>query len=372
VATNTYKYIYLVLGILIIGAGGFAFYIYEQSIAAPQVTQPASTVATGTPQFVENTSSPTDASIAQAYTDLYSNSSTTNFTDALQTLVTIAADDKNTNAQRAEALNGINYAYTQSDFDAGTIRDVVFSKPPFSTYYSGSNASSTDPLHPTSGPDVAAVEAALVKLNELSNALIPNHYALSRIEISMVFAFQRAAVGLPVAQQKSLKAQYGKQMEPVAAAYDALAPLDSSSAYPLSMRLQIMFAHASALAFIGQAENDPTYLDRGEALFQQTIQLGDSYTAANPNSTPVLNQTLLARIFYAAYYWGRYKTSNPALIENVLLPLTDVATIQNTTVYKTYLPSNKNTNVGPFTILRAIALQMPALKTFLQGEGWKF
>ena len=291
---------------------------------------------------------------------------------SVATLRDIAADENNTNLERAQALNGINYAYTQSNFDAADIANIVFSQPPFSAYYTAPTTQSVDPLHPESGPNVAAVEAGLVKLNELSNSLVPNHYAITRMELADIFSYQRDSVNESASQAAALETQQADKIKDLVAAFNALPPLASLKSYSASMTIQIMFAHASALAFVGHAEHDKTYLTNGEAAFQQTISFGDSYQKSNPDSLLVQDQTLLARIFYATYYWKEYQKTDPQRIEAVLEPLTDVSSVQNTAVYTSYLPTHKDANVGPFTTLRLVAAVMPELKTFLQGLGWKF
>src|SRR5581483_5972618 len=100
-----------------------------------------------------------------------------------------------------------------------------------------------------------------------------------------------------------------------------------------------------------------------------TIAQGEASSSA---SLAVVDETALARIFYASYYWQHYKTTNPSKIENELLPLTTEPAVKQTDVYLAYLPSHKNASVPPFTRLRAIAKVMPQLKTFLEGAGWTF
>lgn len=313
--------------------------------------------------------------IASAYDTIAIINSTTDtvrVTNALKTLRDIAANDQNPPLERAAALNGINFAYTESSFDANLIKEVVFSEPPFSMYYTPSAASGVDPLHPESGADVQAVEAALVKLNELSNALLPNHYALSRMAIAQVFAYQRAAVGKTQAERAELFTSHANTIKNLIAAYDALPPLLQMEPMSDVMKMQIMFVYGSVLEFVGQALDDSSYINRGEQVFIDTIRYGEAYPAGNFDSLRMVNSTLLARIFYASHYWKYYRTSEPEKIRAVLRPLTDVEKVKNTTVHTEYLPTHKEAKVAPFTVLRAVAQGMPELKTYLEGRGWTF
>jgi len=373
--TNKHLLISLVvlIGVLILaGLAGFSLYSTSQ-------LQPGDNNGLNSLPVLQTSTStvnPTDARIEAAYAVVESkevlSQGNTDLLNALATFRDVAADTNNTNFQRAQALNGINYAYTQSNFDATDVYDVVFSQPPFSSYYTASTTEAVDPLRPASGSNAAAVEAALVNLNELSNSLTPNHYAISRMEVADVFAFQRIVAQSPASQKTQLQQTYAAKMKDLIAAFNALPSLSSIQTYSPPMRLQIMFVHASALAFVGRTFKDQTYLDEGESAFQDTIDLAGTYSPTDAYFNLTLNQSLLARIEYASYYWNEYQQTDPQRIEAVLQPLTDVATVKDTAVYTNYLPSIKNMQVAPASVLRTVAAQMPTLKTFLQGEGWTF
>ncbi len=355
-----------VLAVLVILAcfGGYFIYQKIRTMGAATGNQAATVV--------------TEQKVAVAYNDIehklqYAQEDPS-LVSALTAFREIAADTNNSPIVRARALNGINYAYTQSNFDAEDVQKVVFSTPPFSAYYTAPSQVTVDPLHPESGSEVAAVESALVKLNELSNSLIPNHYAISRMEVANIFAYQRDVAGETSTSTKQQIGQtYALKQKQLIAAYDALGGLGAEkSEYSLSMYIQIMFAHAGSVSFVGTTLEDKDYLARGEKEFNDVIALGDAYPRTSANAVAIRNQTLLARIFYISFYWKEYKVSNPQKMKDVIRPLTDLSVVQGTTVYKEYLPSHKDVKVPPFTVLRAMAKQMPELKTFLTGLGWVF
>jgi len=356
---NTYKTLGTLVVIILIGAGGVWY--YENKVAVVPSVVPTQQ---------------TRAVITASYAKLYQPAQPTAFSAGLQQLRDIAADDQSTPVARMQALNGINFAYTQSTFDADTIYNIVFSSPPFAQLYDSSLETTVDILHPEAGGKVPAVEAALVKLNEISNSLIPNHYAISRMEVAQIFAFERATATTSAAETATLRTQYADQIQSLVAAYNALPALQSSPQYTYStpMEVQILYAQGSTMAFLGRTYKQKNGdFKQGEALFQQALQIETNYPTTAVDYGSVLDESLLARIFYAVYYWTRYDTAgNDKYIEDVIRPLTDVQTVQNTAVYKSYLPTHKTAQVEPFTTLRAIAAKMPELKTFLQGEGWTF
>ncbi len=298
--------------------------------------------------------------------------------EALTTFREIAADENNPPLQRAQALNGINFTYTQLNFNAADLKAVVFSKPPFGKYYEDLGSTAPDPIHPESGSDAAAVEAALVKLNILSNSILPNHYALARLEVARIFKYQRessAQVGKTSAEIRAMAEQAAEEIKPLVEAFEAISPplhAISADTMPMPMRVQIMLVHASALSFIGYMQNNRSFHDRGEVAFMAAIKAGDEYPQTAYDYQTVLNQTLIARINYASYFWKRFKTSDPERVMSVLRPLVDEEKIKNTATYNTYIPNHKDVKIPPFSTLRDIAGQMPELKTFLQGRGFVF
>jgi hypothetical protein len=368
-----YSIIFVLAFFVLVVLGGVGYVLFGSDLLERSRT--GVTSLDTLPQQIAAKEDPIKLRILDAYKEITNGGLTPgnqNFLEALAIFRDIAADESNAPGHRAQALNGINYAYTQSNFSATDLKNVVFSTPPFSQYFEKTKAVAADPLHPESGPDVADVEAALVKLNQLSNSLMPNHYAIGRMEVAEVFAYQRAAAKVVTREQKTkLMRQSAENAKPLVEAFEALEPLNSQN-YAMPMRMQIMFAHASTLAFIGYAQNDRTYHDRGEVAFQETIQQDGAYPTTNIDSTAALNQTLLARIFYISYYWKRYKDSDPKRIQDVARPLMDVDRIQKTDFYSEYLPTHKAATVAPFATLREVAKTMPELKTFLQGRGWKF
>ncbi len=313
----------------------------------------------------------TEAVIADSYTKLAVGADKVDLGGSLDTFLAIATDETRQPHDRAVALNGINYAYTQSNFDASTVYEKVFSKPPYNTFYTPP-VSEYDPLHPEEGGIAGSVEAALVKLNELSNQLSSSHYAISRMEVGSIFAYQRANQKAATnTAREDIRAAYGNRVKALIAQYDTLGPLESETEYSLPMRMQIMLAHAGALSFVGRALRDRDYTIKGEDLFADLIKLGGtSYETSEKSS--VLNMELLGRIFYASYHWQWYKDSNPDKIRNTLRPLTYAERNQLTTVHQQYLPSLANSTVPPATVLREIAETMPELKAYLQTRGWIF
>lgn len=355
-------YIGLVLFVLIAAAaGGYVF--YKIGKMQTPVDHDRTIVATTTPEIV--------AAYRILGGSLTRQPGDPNLVKALETFRAIAADESKSNRERAQALNGINYAYTQSDFDAKTIYDVVFSKAPFNGFYVESTSTKPDIVHPQSGSNVQDLESALIKINTLSNALYPNHYAISRLERNLIFASARETDGLSVKKKREVQKEYAKKVQPLIEAYDAVSA-DDLDMYSTAMRLHTQYAHAGNIAFVGRTLDDDSLLQKGEKLFQETIALGDSYPKSNPNATRILNETLLARIFYATQYWSEYKTTDPNRIFNILKPLTDVEAIKATTVYKFYLPSHKEAKDPTFTILRQIAEKMPELKALFVSLGYKF
>lgn len=355
-----YKYIYIGLVFLLVTCAVFvALFFYNLKEASnSQATATQAQIADG---FRTVKAQPTFAENDQ------------NLQRALQGFVTIAADENNLASQRAQALNGIYYAYTASNSDAKAIRDTVFSHPYFASYYvASSSRSSVDPVRPESGAMVEPVELALAKILALSNELSPNHYAVSRLETAELFAYDRAVARIPVSKRQSIKEEYAAKVKNLIATYDSLPPLDSQDNYLPAMRMQVMYLHASALEFVGEALNDQAYVDRGSALYEKIFQMGASYPRTNEAARGVLNQTLFARIFYATHYWRHYKDTEPSRIKDALRPLLDEEANKGLSVYEQYLPSRKNANSGPSWVLRDIAKQMPELKTFLAGRGWKF
>ncbi len=294
-----------------------------------------------------------------------------NLVAALTSFRDIAANEQNSNQDRARALNGINYAYTQSDYSADDVYNIVFSKAPFNAYYKEPAAVAVDPLHPEAGNRVQAVEEALLKLNELSNSLTVSHYAIVRLEINNVFAYQRASSRAPAADQDRIRKEYAEKIKTLVAQYDTLPAIETVEDYRMPMRIQILFAHASALSWVGNNLNDSEYIRKGEQNFIETMRLADSFPQTGKSSGGVRNQGLLARIFYASYHWRHYKTTDPDYMKEIVRPLmTEEA--KNTAVYAAYLPEHKDAKVPPYTVLREIAAQMPEFKTFLEGRGWKF
>ncbi len=355
-------YIGIVLFVLVAAAaGGYVFLKIGKMQSAVDHNQ---MIATTSPDIV--------ASYRTLGGDLTRSPGDAHLANALETFRTIAADETKSNLERAQALNGINYAYTQSDFDAKTIYDVVFSRPPFSAFYVAATSTKRDIIHPESGTDVQALENALFKLNTLSNALYPNRYAITRMEINTVFEAARETAGETKAQRKASQVSYANQVKTLIEAYDALPAIENDSAYALPMRMQIMYAHAGAIAYVGRILDDASYMQKSEALFRDVIALGDAYPTTNVDSLRILNETLLARIFYATHFWPVYQQSDVNHIKEILQPLLDVERIKETTVYKDFIPSHKDATSATFRTLRLIAAKIPEVKTFLISLGWKF
>lgn len=292
-------------------------------------------------------------------------------TEALETFREVAMDESVQPIQRARALNGMNYAYTQSNFDADAIYNVVFSRPPFDQYYTAADTTTPDPLHPRSGQRVEAVEKGLAELSELSVSLFPNHYAIARLGMANLFAYQRAVARNGGKELPELKRQRAEEMRTLAESYEVLPDIATLS-YTPTLMTHIMFAQASVLAFVAAALDDDSYWAKSEAAFAQVIGYGEKYPTNEIDSLRVINGTLLARIFYASHFWKVYKDSDPERVRSVLRPLTDENAVRYTVVYNQYLPGHRNAQVSPFTVLREIAGGMPELKTFLQGRGWTF
>ncbi|MCE9541243.1 hypothetical protein K8R03_01635 [Candidatus Kaiserbacteria bacterium] len=338
--------------VVVFGGGWFLFKTFMPAAA------PAATGA-------QNGQLSVSARLSDAYKQFSGLSATSSALSRLAPLGTfrdIAADTRNTQIQRARALNGISYGYMNSRFSSDDMLKVVFSKEPFSSYY---KAPATD------SDDALAVADAVTKLNALSNALVPNHYAISRMEVAEISAYTRAAAQLSADKRKSQASGYAEKIRELIGAYDSLPPLKAvGSAYSTGMQMQILIAHASALAFVGEALDDASYSAKGEALFEEIIQIGETSISSGTATSGVLNSTQMARIFYAAQYWSDYKDSNPQKIMTMLQPL--ITAGSNTNVYRKYLPDNKDSKIRPFSTLREIAQQMPALKAYLEGRGWIF
>lgn len=350
----------ILIFVVIMLAVGFVYAF--RSIQSPESTRPLETVAAK--QVMQEIKGMSDL-ITQAEGD-------PDIVRALNVFRDIAMNEQNTPLDRARALNGINYMYTATDYDAIDVYNVIFSKPPYAQYYTPSGATGADALHPESSGDVAGVEAALVKLNEVSYALTPTHYAISRMEISNVFAYQREQVGVTATERTALQKKYGDKIKALVASYEALPPVTTVEIYPRPQLLQIIFAHSSVLSFIGKTV-DKTYLPKGEAGFAQVIALAQSYQQSpGKDDVDVLHsQELLSRIFYASYFWSIYKPTNPNFMYDIVKPLMDESA-KTTNVYLKYLPLHKDSKVAPYSVLRDMAKQYPDLKTFLEGRGWKF
>jgi hypothetical protein len=134
----------------------------------------------------------------------------------------------------------------------------------------------------------------------------------------------------------------------------------------------MLYIQGGSLAFVGITFDDSSFSDRGEKLFQDAVRLGELYPKNDPEYFRVLNQTSFARVQYASYYWNRYKRTDPERIDAILRPLIEDPQVKQTPLYTQNLASHKDSTVPPSPILRDIAKQMPELKTFLVGLGWKF
>lgn len=298
------------------------------------------------------------------------------FAQALDDFRNIAADASYDPDIRARALNGINFIYTHSNYNARLIKEHIFEDGPFSQYFTPSATSSTDPLHPEEGTDVAAVEQALVRLNELSYSLFPTHYALLRMTVADMFAFQRASVGASTASAKqALIDEYTRRVQGRLEEVAQLGPIETAQGYSAQLRMQLRLIEASATAFVGRhlSEGRQEYLDRGEALFQSAIASADAYSQMAPDVRAVRNEGLLARVYYASYYWSFYKDTDPERVKSVLRPLIAYYEVEpESGVYSRWLPSHAKSTVPPFSVLRDIALEMPELQAFLERLGWVF
>ena len=289
---------------------------------------------------------------------------------SLKTLRDIAADENTPVVEKIQALNGINFAYAASNFDAATVYDVVFSKPPFSDYYVPS-ASSSDPVHPNAHGDTKAVDAAMIKLNAYSNSLLPNHYALARMEVGKVFEYERAVSENP-AQKDALRHTYAEQLKELTRAYDALPDIETKGNYPFPLMLQLMYLQASSLSFIGSTEADQAYLDRGEQLYLHVLSLASDTLKSDPTNLWIKNQLEFARMFYLMNYWNYHKNTDS------LQPLIAVADAladdydANLPLYSQYIPAHKNGSVEPSKTLRVAAESSPKLKALLEHAGWQF
>jgi hypothetical protein len=360
------------IAIALMVLAGFYLYLYRDILLGGAPQEPQQEQKIDTPVQVSDPQTSNELRAAYGAFRVASSSEEVAALDgSLESLRAIAADASQSNFDRARALNGINFAYTETDFDADTVRKAVFSAPPFAQYYVPSQTTEPDPLHPEAGSDVAALESALVKLNELSNQLYPNHYAVTRMEVANIFAFQRAIVGVPEADRPALKQQYAEKIKKLAAEYDSFEPISSVSGYSLVMRMQIMFAHASALAFVGDTFSDKSYHDKAEALFQETIAIGDAHPTTEANSKAVRTKAALARIFYVSYFWKHYRQSDPNKMRDIIRPIT-LDSNKDLSIYTDYLPSHKDADVAPFTVLRGMSNSMPLLRAYLEEVGWKF
>jgi hypothetical protein len=348
-----------VLVALLIGA----FFFYQIRAFKPDSTD-LGTSATSTIGL--------DAQIKEAY----DNMNRLNFTNndpyldmSLKTFRDIASNPSNPVLERVQALNGINFAYVASNFNAVALYNNIFSQLPFSQYYTASTSTAPDPAHPNIQGDTEGVDAAIVKLNEYSNALMPNHYAIARMEVAQLFEYSRAA-SKGGAATTSLQQEYAAKLKQLIAAYDALPSIESAG-YDTALMMQLMYLHANAQAFVGGVLNDAAYLDKGEALYTHVIDLGENLLKSQPNNRWIKNQVEFARMFYASSYWLKYKASNPEKIRAVLR---DLASDYDGTIplYSQYLPTHADGTVQPATTLRDVAQQVPELKALLVKVGWKF
>lgn len=363
-----FKYVYISVGILLLcGALAVGFFFYKIAQVSKSEANQVQDIASVTEvqKQISNSFSTVKTKLTYAEND-------PNLESALRTFTEIAADETNVATQRVQALNGIYYAYTASNGNANLVADVVFSNPYFATLYVASSSVVADPVRPESGENVEAVETALKKLLAVSNALSPNHYALARMATAELFDYDRAVSRAPKADRAGITTEYAKRVESLNAAYDALPPLDTQTDYFPAMRIQVMYLHASALEFVGDALNNQQYLDRGDVLYQKIFSVGEAYPSGNNDARGVQNQILFARIFYAAHYWSHFKASNPTHIKEALLPLLNEENNKGLSAYEYYLPSRMSGKTGITSALRDIAKQMPELKAFLQGRGWKF
>lgn len=351
----------ILIGVICVGVviliAMVAFYFFYFVRKAPQQEVPVSVLNT---------------QIKQAYDamgNLTFKPNDPNLISSLETLRDIAADANNPVAQRVQALNGINFDYVASNFDAATVYNVVFSKPPFSAYYVPS-ASSSDPVHPNAAGDTAAVDNAIVKLNEYSNSLRPNHYAIARMEVAKIFEYERAVAADPE-QKDTLKRTYAEQLKQLTQSYDALPNIETQG-YPFPLMLQLMYLHASSLSFIGRAEADQTYLDRGEKLYQHVIDLASNSLQSDPTNVWVENQLAFARMFYIVNYW--YVDTDAGTVQSLIAVADALADDYNARVplYSQYIPAHKNGTAEPSGTLRVIAESSPKLKALLEHSGWKF
>ena len=314
-----------------------------------------------------------DTQIGQAYDNMQNltfKPADENLASSLETLRDIAADTDSPVEQRVKALNGINFAYVASNFDAATVYEVVFSKPPFSASYIAS-ASSSDPVHPNAFGDTAAVDSAIIKLNAYSNSLLPNHYAIARMEVAKVFEYERA-VSVNPTQKIALKKAYAEQLKQLTKAYDALPDIESQGAYPTHLMLQLMYLQASSLSFIGSAEADQTYLDNGEKLYLHAIGLGADSLKSDPTNMWVKNSLNFARMFYVVNYWYPHKKAGSL---QSLITVADALADDydaNVPLYSQYIPAHRDGKVEPSTTLRVISKKSTKLKSLLESSGWKF
>lgn len=363
-AHNISQKVYWALGVFVLAAIAIGAYFFYQIGAI----QPG-------PLDTGNHAS-SSVGIRAEIKEAYDNMALLNFTQndpyldmSLKTFREIASNPNNPVVERVQALNGINFAYVASNFNAIALYNEIFSQPPFSQYYTASTNTVPDPAHPGIQGDTAGIDAAIVKLNEYSNALMPNHYAIARMEVAQLFEYSRAA-SRNEAAAASLQQEYATKLKQLIAAYDALPSIESAG-YDTALMMQLMYLHANAQAFVGRALDDSTYLDKGEALYTHVIDLGEELLEDQPNNRWIKNQVEFARMFYASSYWFKYKTSDPERIRSVLR---DLANDYDGTipVYSRYLPTHADGTVPPATTLRAVAEQVPELKTLLQNLGWKF
>jgi hypothetical protein len=293
-----------------------------------------------------------------------------NLVSSLETLRDIAADTSVPVIQRVKALNGINFAYVASNFDAATVYDVVFSKPPFSAYYVPSGTS-TDPIHPNALGDTRALDRAMVKLNEFSNSLFPNHYALARMQVAQVFEYGRDVAANP-SQKAILRQQYAVRLKQLTEAYDALPNLEDQEGYPFHLMLQLMYLQASSLSFIGRVESDESYLNRGEQLYLHVIQIAGDSLRSDPTNLWVKNQLEFARMFYVVNYWYVHERAGT---QELLIAIADQLADDydpELPLYSQYIPAHANGTAEPSVTLRVIADSSSKLKTVLEQSGWEF
>lgn len=315
-------------------------------------------------------------SVSAQIKEAYDNMGRLNFTQddpylkaSLETFRDIASNESNSVLERVQALNGINFAYVASNFNAVTLYNEIFSQQPFSQYYTPSTNTGFDPAHPGTDGDTVGIDTAIIKLNEYSNTLMPNHYAIARMEVAQLFEYSRAA-SKKGADTASLQKEYAAKLKQLIAAYDAL-PAVESLGYDTPLMMQLMYLHASAQRFVGKALDDSAYLDKGEALYMHVIDFGTNLLKTDPNNRWIKNQVEFARMFYASNYWFKYKKSNPEKIRTVLREFAKDydGTIP---VYSQYLPAHATGTVEPSTTLRTVAQQVPELKALLVKVGWKF